>query len=108
MVRNWKKGEKQKKRDELKQLLRPSVPSDVYFSFSTVINFTGPTVDRVKLCLESLPDDRILIESDLHTAGKKMDDLLEEVVRRVCHVKGWSLEDGTKLLAENWRRFVFG
>lgn len=24
MVRNWKKGEKQKKRDELKQLLRPN------------------------------------------------------------------------------------
>ncbi|RAO71247.1 uncharacterized protein BHQ10_007259 [Talaromyces amestolkiae] len=94
--------------EAVKQLLRPSVPSDVYFSFSTVINFTGPTVDRVKSCLESLPDDRILIESDLHTAGKQMDDLLEEVVRTVCYVKGWSLEDGTKLLAENWRRFVFG
>jgi Tat protein secretion system quality control protein TatD with DNase activity len=94
--------------EAVKQLLRPSVPSDVYFSFSTVINFTGPTVDRVKSSLESLPDDRILIESDLHIAGKQMDDLLEHVVRTVCHVKGWSLEDGTKLLAENWRRFVFG
>lgn len=94
--------------EAVKQLLRPSVPSDVYFSFSTVINFTGPTVDRVKSSLESLPDDRILIESDLHTAGKQMDNLLEEVVRTVCHVKGWSLENGTKLLAENWRRFVFG
>lgn len=90
------------------QLLRPSVPSDVYFSFSTVINFTGPTVDRVKSALELLPDDRILIESDLHVAGKRMDDLLEEVVRTVCHIKGWSLEEGTNRLAENWRRFVFG
>lgn len=94
--------------EAVKQLLRPSVPSDVYFSFSTVINFTGPTVDRVRSSLEVLPDDRILIESDLHTAGKQMDDSLEEVVRTVCHVKGWSLEDGTKLLARNWRRFVFG
>jgi Tat protein secretion system quality control protein TatD with DNase activity len=94
--------------EAVKQLLRPCVPSDVYFSFSTVINFTGATVDRVKSSLESLPDDRILIESDLHVAGKQMDDLLEEVVRTVCHVKGWTLEDGTKLLAENWRRFVFG
>ncbi|KUL88496.1 hypothetical protein ZTR_05382 [Talaromyces verruculosus] len=94
--------------EAVKQLLHPTVPSDVYFSFSTVINFTGPTVNRVKSSLEALPDDRILIESDLHTAGKQMDDLLEEIVRTVCHVKGWSLEDGTKLLAENWRRFVFG
>ncbi|EEA21707.1 Cut9-interacting protein scn1 [Talaromyces marneffei ATCC 18224] len=94
--------------EAVKQLLRPSVPSDVYFSFSTVINFTGPSVDRVKSSLESLPDDRILIESDLHVAGKQMDDLLEDVVRTVCHVKGWSLEDGTKRLAENWGRFVFG
>lgn len=94
--------------EAVKQLLHPSVPSDVYFSFSTVINFTGPTVDRVKSSLESLPDDRILIESDLHTAGKRMDDLLEDVVRIVCHAKGWSLEGGTRRLAENWRRFVFG
>lgn len=92
----------------VKQLLRPTVPSDVYFSFSTVINFTGPSVDRVKSSLASLPDDRILIESDLHVAGKQMDDLLEDVVKTVCTVKDWSLEDGTKILAENWRRFVFG
>jgi Tat protein secretion system quality control protein TatD with DNase activity len=94
--------------EAVKQLLRPNVPSDVYFSFSTVINFTGPSVDRVKSSLASLPDDRILIESDLHVAGKRMDDLLEDVVRTVCTVKDWSLDDGTKILAENWRRFVFG
>lgn len=92
----------------VKQLLRPTVLSDVYFSFSTVINFTGLSVDRVKSSLASLPDDRILIESDLHVAGKQMDDLLEDVVKTVCTVKDWSLEDGTKILAENWRRFVFG
>ncbi|EED16711.1 Cut9 interacting protein Scn1, putative [Talaromyces stipitatus ATCC 10500] len=93
--------------EAVRQLLRPSVPSDVYFSFSTVINFTGPSVKWVQTSLESLPDERILIESDLHTAGKRMDDLLEEVVRTVCRVKGWSLEDGTRILAENWRRCIY-
>lgn len=94
--------------EALKQFLRPAVPSDVYFSFSTLINFTGPTVDKVVAALQSLPEDRILVESDLHCAGETMDGLLEEVVRTVCRVRGWSLEDGTRKLAENWKRFVFG
>lgn len=94
--------------EALKQFLHPTVPSDVYFSFSTVINFAGPTVDKVVAALQSVPDDRILVESDLHCAGKRMDDLLEEVVRSVCSTKGWSLEDGMRQLADNWKRFVFG
>lgn len=94
--------------EALVQFLRPSVPSDVYFSFSTVINFTGPTVDKVLAALQALPDDRILVESDLHCAGQQMDDLLEDAVRSICSTRGWSLEDGTRKLAENWKRFVFG
>ncbi|OKL59282.1 hypothetical protein UA08_05412 [Talaromyces atroroseus] len=94
--------------EALKQFLLPKVPSDVYFSFSTAINFTGPSPEKVLAALQALPDDRILVESDLHCAGEQMDGLLEEVVRTVCRERGWSLEDGTRKLAENWKRFVFG
>jgi Tat protein secretion system quality control protein TatD with DNase activity len=92
----------------LTQFLRPTVPSDVYFSFSTVINFSGRSVDKVVEVIRCVPDDRILIESDLHTAGQQIDDLLEEVVRTVCKLRGWTLERGVKQLADNWKRFVFG
>ncbi|KAI9043289.1 TatD family hydrolase [Aspergillus affinis] len=90
------------------QFLHPSNPSDVYFSFSTVINFSGPSVQKVMDVLKVLPDDRILIESDLHTAGPPMDDLLEQVARQICELRGWTLHQGVQQLADNWKRFVYG
>ncbi|GAB1192146.1 hypothetical protein APSETT444_001330 [Aspergillus pseudonomiae] len=94
--------------EPLKQFLNPSNPSDVYFSFSTVINFNGPSPQKIIEVIKALPDDRILIESDLHTAGQQMDDLLEEVARQICELRAWDLHQGVQQLAENWKRFVFG
>lgn len=94
--------------EPIRQFLRPSVPSDVYFSFSSLINFTNPSSNRVVDVIKALPDDRILIESDLHCAGQQMDELLEQIARTICHLRGWDLHDGVKRLAENWKRFVFG
>ncbi|PWY82951.1 Metallo-dependent hydrolase [Aspergillus heteromorphus CBS 117.55] len=94
--------------EPLKQFLNPSHPSDVYFSFSSVINFSGPSSQKVIDVIKALPEDRILIESDLHTAGQQMDDLLEEVARQICEIRGWALHDGVQRLADNWKRFVFG
>ncbi|KAE8373131.1 hypothetical protein BDV26DRAFT_272726 [Aspergillus bertholletiae] len=94
--------------EPLKQFLNVSNPSDVYFSFSTVINFNGRSPQKVANVIKALPDDRILIESDLHTAGQQMDDLLEEVARQICELRGWDLHQGVRQLAENWKRFVFG
>ncbi|KAF7597105.1 hypothetical protein BBP40_010579 [Aspergillus hancockii] len=73
--------------EPLKQFLNASNPSDVYFSFSSIINFNGPSPQRVLEVIKALPDDRVLIESDLHTAGRQMDDLLEEVARQICEVQ---------------------
>ncbi|RAL09854.1 TatD family hydrolase [Aspergillus homomorphus CBS 101889] len=94
--------------DPLKQFLHPSNPSDVYFSFSAVINFSNPSSQKVIDVIKSLPDDRILIESDLHTAGPQMDDLLEQISRQICELRGLSLEQGVQQFADNWKRFVYG
>lgn len=94
--------------DPLKQFLRPGVPSQVYFSFSAVINFTNPSIDKVVAVLQALPDDRILVESDLHCAGPDMDQLLEDAICTICRLRGWSLQVGVKKLADNWQRFIYG
>lgn len=95
--------------ETLKQFLHPSNPSQIYFSFSSVINFAHPhQADRAEAVLRALPADQVLIESDLHTAGRDMDEYLEEVARVICGIRGWGLRQGVQQLADNWRRFVFG
>lgn len=92
-----------------KMYIAPSVPCDVYFSFSTTINNWSDSNDgKVEAAVRAVPDDRIVVESDLHTAGADMDRYLEEVVRKICHVKKWDLESGVRQLRSNWHRFVFG
>ncbi|KAL8960379.1 MAG: hypothetical protein Q9193_002909 [Seirophora villosa] len=93
--------------DTLKQYLDPSVPAAVYFSFSRLVNFSRRS-DKAFNVVRAVPNHRILIESDLHGAGEEMDNLLEDVTRLVCEIKGWSLVEGVETLARNWRSFVFG
>ncbi|KAL4793617.1 hypothetical protein BDV19DRAFT_215016 [Aspergillus venezuelensis] len=93
--------------EALSQFMHLSNPSMLYFSFSSVINFSHHS-DRSVEVIKALPDDRVLVESDLHIAGKEMDDKLEEVTRQVCEIRGWELKQGVQQLADNWKRFVFG
>jgi len=93
--------------ETLKQYLHPSVPAVIFFSFSRLVNFSS-TSDKAVAVIKAVPDNRILAESDLHAAGEKMDELMEEIIRTICHIKGWSLEDGVKQLSSNWMHYAFG
>ncbi|KAL7628941.1 Cut9-interacting protein scn1 [Parahypoxylon ruwenzoriense] len=92
----------------IKQYIHPSVPTKVFFSFAIVINWGTGGGDKAEEAIRATPDDRILAESDLHTAGEEMDRYLEEVCRRICKIKGWDLREGVERLGRNWREFIFG
>lgn len=95
--------------ETLKQYTAPSVPCEIFFSFNTTINSWSDSGDgKVEAAVRAVPDERIVVESDLHTAGENMDSHLEDIARMLCKVKGWELEDGVKRLGKNWRSFVFG
>jgi Tat protein secretion system quality control protein TatD with DNase activity len=91
-----------------------SCPAKIFFSFSLCVNYStgGHERDRKKHLADEVvracPDDRILIESDLHTAGQEMDDMLEEMYRKVCEVKGWGLREGVERIRNNYYEFIFG
>lgn len=94
--------------DALKQFLGPRVPVDFYFSFSELVNFGSHNSDKATDVIKAVPADKILIESDLHCAGWKMDQLLEQILQRVCQIRGWKLDEGAKQLRQNWETFIFG
>lgn len=95
-----------------KQYLNPAIPIRIFASFSTAINL-GDALDEetpaefVEM-IKTVPDEMLLVESDLHTAGDEMDRRLEDITRRICKIKEWGLEEGVEKLGKNWRAFVFG
>ncbi|KAJ8124663.1 hypothetical protein O1611_g8977 [Lasiodiplodia mahajangana] len=94
--------------EQLKMYLHPSVPANVYFSFSTAVNWGSGGNEKTEEVIRAIPDDRLLVESDLHTAGEQMDNSLEEVCRKICQLKGWDLRRGVEILGRNWQKFVLG
>lgn len=93
--------------EQLKMYIHPSVPAKLYFSFSIAVNW-GSGSEKTAEAIRATPDDRLLVESDLHIAGADMDNSLEEASRKICQIKGWDLSDGVKILGQNWRGFVLG
>ena len=84
----------------------------MFASFSTAINLAGAvggtTPAAFAEMVRTVPDHMLLVESDLDRAGEELDARLEDMVRRLCEIKGWGLEDGVVRLGRNWRAFVFG
>jgi len=93
----------------LRQYLSRPVPVRFFFSFSVVVNLSTPGGERRFLeVVHACPDDQLLVESDLHFAGKDMDLALEQMYRKICDIKGWSLQEGVAKIRRNYEEFIFG
>ncbi|KAH8889804.1 Metallo-dependent hydrolase [Thozetella sp. PMI_491] len=93
----------------IKQWLTPTIPARIFFSFSAVVNLSTPATEaRFPDVIRACPDNQILIESDIHIAGEDMDQLLEQMYRRVCVIKGWELREGVEKIRRNYEEFIFG
>lgn len=75
----------------------------VYFSFSYAVNHR---YEKWSSVIQSIPDDRILMESDLHTGGERMEKALQDVLQCIAQAKTWSLEDAHDKLCQNWHRWL--
>lgn len=85
-------------------------PSQVYFSFSSTVNADPEKGHRDKIneTIKAVPGDRVLVESDMHTAGEFMDGALEEAVKVVAGIRGTEIDHCVKMLGDNWKAFVLG
>jgi len=74
-----------------------------------VVNLSSPGLEaKFADVIRTCPDHLLLVESDLHTAGAEMDHVLEQIYRRVCTIKGWSLAEGLERIRKNYEDFIFG
>ena len=75
--------------EQISRWVHRTTPIQIYFSFSTVINSRYRKWPDI---IKAVPADRILAETDWHSAGADMDERLQDVVKNYCNCE--RLEDG--------------
>ncbi|KAI8850274.1 hypothetical protein BC829DRAFT_425189 [Chytridium lagenaria] len=91
--------------DFLQAILRfpPPIAQRFYFSFSYVVNSRSmeKTLEKIK----TIPDDRVLIESDLHDS-LLVEDACIQACQMVASAKGWTLFETIQRTGANARQFL--
>lgn len=83
------------------QRLHRILKDRVYFSFSTTIN---ARLSRLEELIRSVPDDRLLVESDFNDI--RLSSLrVWEILGIVCDAKGWDAKRAADQLQRNWQSF---
>mmetsp|Transcript_15204 Transcript_15204/g.39150 ORF Transcript_15204/g.39150 Transcript_15204/m.39150 type:complete len:141 (+) Transcript_15204:316-738(+) len=81
--------------------LKGGVGQTIYFGFSAFVNLR---IKKTRAVLAAVPEDRILLESDLLEPAEMQSDCLR-MLRVIAEVKGWSLEEAAARTFENAERF---
>ena len=83
-----------------------TLPTRVYFGFSECINHSNSrTMEKVEGNVRAVPDDRLLLESDLDDPTT-MDEACERFCGVLAAIKGWSLADAAARTTENAWQFL--
>ncbi|KAL6078834.1 Deoxyribonuclease TATDN3 [Balamuthia mandrillaris] len=75
----------------------------LYFSFSPVINLDRCPEEKTCAVIAQVPDDRLLLETDLDSAYEAEEELVR-MCRLVAKVKGWTEEETALRTTANARR----
>lgn len=78
---------------------------EMYVSFSVCINARLIPPKKLTELIKVVPEDRLLIESDLNTP-ELMDEGMVEITRIVAEARGWSIRKVVETTNKNWKRFV--
>jgi Tat protein secretion system quality control protein TatD with DNase activity len=78
---------------------------ETFVSFSVVINARLIPAKKLVELIKAVPEDRLLIESDLNTPVG-MDQCMVEITKIVAEARGWSIKQVVDITHKNWLRFV--
>ena len=86
------------------QFLKLNKGFTLYVSFSVAI---CSRLEKKKLfeLINAIPEDRLLIESDLNTPVGQ-DDAMEEIAKLIAEARQWSTEETIEKTHKNWHEFV--
>ena len=89
--------------DMIKRLLKlKGVGSTIYFSLGSVVNLRSK---KFKDMVLSIPDDKILIESDSHEF-LSVDSQIELILQELAKVKEWDLDMATSIMEKNTTNYL--
>lgn len=78
---------------------------EIFVSFSVGINARLTPAKKLMELIKTVPEDRLLIESDLNSP-LGMDECMIEITKIVAEAKGWTIKQVAEVTNRNWKRFV--
>ncbi|OBZ88667.1 Cut9-interacting protein scn1 [Choanephora cucurbitarum] len=78
---------------------------EIYVSFSVAINAQHLPPHKMQALICSVPEDRLLIESDLNTP-KGIDVCMIDIVKIVAEARNLTIAQVIEITNRNWKRFV--
>ncbi|GAN05749.1 cut9 interacting protein Scn1 [Mucor ambiguus] len=78
---------------------------EIYVSFSVAINARLVPAKKLVELIKTVPEDRLLIESDLNTP-LGIDECMVEMTKIVAEARGWTIKHVVETTNRNWKRFV--
>ncbi|CAO3666098.1 hypothetical protein G6F70_002922 [Rhizopus microsporus] len=77
----------------------------IYISFSAVINARLLPTEKFIELIKAVPEDRLLIESDLNSP-KGLDTCMIEIIKIIAQTRQWSVQKVVQVTQKNWQEFV--